>query len=156
MQDHKGYLILIIALDSIYLNLYDDIANRLSEGVSQPCADDSSAYKVRERPNVQAVIFNKPWDNGVDLCAIVQESHVALPIDSGYVLNPVPSVKGVGIQEGSLHLVFYAWGVPSWGTFIVVTFPWGALGPFLVPSPLSGLKGNPALNPATSGQLQMK
>ena len=36
--DNEGYLILIIALDSIYLNLYDDIANGLSEGVSQACA----------------------------------------------------------------------------------------------------------------------
>ena len=27
IQDYQGFLILIIALDSIYLNLYDDIAN---------------------------------------------------------------------------------------------------------------------------------
>ena len=46
IQDHKGYLTLIIALDSIYLNLYDDIAIRLSEGGSQACADDLYAYKV--------------------------------------------------------------------------------------------------------------
>ena len=44
--DYKGYLIPIIALDSIYLNLYDDVANRSSEGVSQACADDSSAHEV--------------------------------------------------------------------------------------------------------------
>ena len=69
--------------------------------------------------------FNEPWCNGVDLGAIVQESHVSLPIDSypGYILNPVPSVKGVRIQEGSLCLVFYALGVPSWDTFTGVTFP---------------------------------
>ena len=46
--DYEGYLILIIALDSIYLNLYYDVANRPSEGVSQACPDDSSAYKVWE------------------------------------------------------------------------------------------------------------
>ena len=46
IQDYVDYLILIIALDTIYLNMYVDIANRLSEGVSQACADDSSAHKV--------------------------------------------------------------------------------------------------------------
>ena len=32
--DYQGYLILIMALDSIYLNPYDDIANRLSKCIS--------------------------------------------------------------------------------------------------------------------------
>ena len=76
-----------------------------------------------ERGLTFRVIFNEHWHNGVDLCTIVQESHAALPIDSGYILDPVPSVKGVGIEEGSPHLAFYTWGVPSWGTFGVVTFP---------------------------------
>ena len=75
------------------------------------------------------MILNEPWCNGVDLCAIVQESQAALPY-SGYILNPLPMVKGVSIQEGSLYLAFYTWGVPSWGTFGMVTFPWGAWGPF--------------------------
>ena len=44
--DYEGYLVLIIALDSVYLNPYDDVANRSSEGVSQACADDSSAHEV--------------------------------------------------------------------------------------------------------------
>ena len=71
------------------------------------------------------MIVNEPWHNGVDLGAIVQENHADLPIDSysGYVLDPIPLVKGVGIQEGSLHLAFYTLGVPSWGTFSVVSFP---------------------------------
>ena len=126
--DYQDYLILIIALDSIYLNPYDDVANRSSKGVSQACADDSSSYKVWERPDVQRVIFNKPWHNGVDLGTIVQECHVSLPIDSysGYILDPIPWAKGIRIQEESLHLAFYALGVLSWSTFGVVTFPWGA------------------------------
>ena len=73
IQDYKGYFILIIALDSIYLNLYDDLANRSSEGVSQACTDDSSAYKVWERPDIQGVIFNEPGLNVIDLGATVQE-----------------------------------------------------------------------------------
>ena len=44
--DYEGYLILIITLDSIYLNPYDDIANSSSEGVPQACTDDSSSHKV--------------------------------------------------------------------------------------------------------------
>ena len=44
--DYEGYLILVIALESIYLNPYDDVAKGSSEGVSQAYAGDSSAYKV--------------------------------------------------------------------------------------------------------------
>ena len=71
------------------------------------------------------MIVNEPWHNSVDLGTIAQESHAALLTDSyfGYVLDPVPLVKGVGIQEGSLCLVFYALGVLSWGTFSMVAFP---------------------------------
>ena len=121
IQDYEGYLMLIIALDSIYLNPYNDIANRLSEGVSQ-----MTHLSMRsEIGPTSRVIFNEPWHNGVDLGTIVKESHPSLPIDSysGYILNPVPSVKGVRIQEGSLHLAFYALGVPSWSTFSMITFP---------------------------------
>ena len=44
--DYKGYLILIIALGSIYSNPFDDVANRSSEGVFQACTDDSFSYEV--------------------------------------------------------------------------------------------------------------
>ena len=113
--DYEGYLILIIGLDSIYLNPYDDVANRSSEGVSQACADDSSTHNLWKRPHFQGVILNEPWCDGVDLGAIVQENHASLSIDSYpcYVLNPVPLIKGVGIQEGSLCLTFYTLDVPS-------------------------------------------
>ena len=155
--NYEGCLILI-ALDSIDLNLYDDIANRSSEGVSQACTDDSPAYKVWERPNVQRVIFNKPWCSGVDLGTIVQESHASLPIDSysGHILDPILLVKGVGIQEGSLHLAFYAWGVPSLGTFGMVAFPWGAQAPFFAAIPSVWFKDKSGVDHATSGQSQMK
>ena len=78
-----------------------------------------------ERPDIQRVIVNKPWCNSVDFCAIVKESHASLHVDSysGYILDPVPFVKGVGIQERSLHLAFYAFNVPSWGTCGMVAFP---------------------------------
>ena len=71
------------------------------------------------------MVFNVPWLNGVNLCAIVQESHAALSINSypGYILNPVPLVKGVRIQEGSLCLAFYVLGNLSWGTFSMAIFP---------------------------------
>ena len=64
---------LIIALESIYLNPYDDVTNRSSESVSKDCADDSSAHEVQERLHIQEVNLNKPWHNGVDFGAIVQE-----------------------------------------------------------------------------------
>ena len=61
---------------------------------------------------------------GVDLNATVQDSHAALCIDfySGYILEPIPLGKGIGIQEGSLGLAFYTWGVPPWATLGMVTF----------------------------------
>ena len=139
--DYEGYLILIIALDSIYLNLYDDISNRSSEGVSQACTDDLSAQEIWEEPNIQGVIFDKTWHNDVDLGAIVQEGHASLSIDSysGYVLNPIPLIKGVRIQEGSLYLKFYALGVLSSGIFGGVTFVLGAWAPFFSAVPSFGL-----------------
>ena len=53
-----------------------------------------------------------------------KESHTALPINPypGYILHPIPSLKGIGIQEGSLCMTFCALGVPSWGAFSMVTF----------------------------------
>ena len=158
IQDYEGYLILIIALNSIYFNPYDDVANRSNEGVSKACTDELSTYEVWERPNIQRVIFNEPWYSGVDLCAIVQESHATVSVDShsGHVLNPVPLVKGVRIQEGSLHSVFYAWRIPSWGTFGMVAFSWGAQAPFFGALPSLQFKGESALDPAPSGQLWMK
>ena len=97
-----------------------------------------------ERSDVQRVIFNKPWCNNVNLCTIVQESHAALPVDSYscYILDPISSVKGVQIQEGSLCLAFYAWSVSSWGTFGVTTFLEGLGLPSLVPFPLSSLQAS--------------
>ena len=120
IQDYEGYLVFIIALDSIYLNPYDDVANSLSEDVSHACTDDSSAHKVQERPSVQGVIFNETWHNGVDLGTIVQEGHASLSVDSylGYILDSIPLIKGAGIQEGSLCLTFYTLSVLSWGTFV--------------------------------------
>ena len=154
IQDYEGYLILIIALDSIYLNPYDDIASRSSEGASQACADNSSTHKVWERPHIQWVILNEPWHNGVDLDAIIQESHASLSIDPypGYVLNPVPLIKGIGIQEGSLCSGIYALGIPSWSTFGGVTFIWGAQAPFFGTISSFQFKCESVLDATTSGQ----
>ena len=44
IQVHQGYLILIIALDSIHLNLYDDVAHRLGKHIPQAYTGDSSAH----------------------------------------------------------------------------------------------------------------
>ena len=71
------------------------------------------------------MVFNEPWQNGFNLCAIVKEGHATLTINPypSYILDPMPSVKVIWIQEGSLCLAFYVLGVPSWGSFSVVTFP---------------------------------
>ena len=158
IPDYEGYLILIITLDSSYLNPYDDVASRSSEGVSQACTDDLSTHEVREWPNIQGVICNETWHNGVDLGTTVQEGHASVSIDSypGYVLDPVPSIKGVGIQEESLCLMFYTLGVLSWGNFGAVTFVWGAQASFFGAIPSFKFKCNSVLDATTNGQLWIK
>ena len=152
--DYEGYLILIIALDSIYLNPYYDVSNRLSEGVSQACTDDSSTHNISEIPNIQGVIFNELWHNGVDLGPIIQESHASLPGDSypGYDLNPIPFSQRS--WDSGVDSVFgiYAFGVPSWGTFSGVTFPWGAQAPIFGAIPSFWFKCKSVLDATTSGQ----
>ena len=42
--DHQGYLILIIALDSIHLNPYDNIAYRSGKCIPHAYTGDSPTY----------------------------------------------------------------------------------------------------------------
>ena len=69
-----------------------------------------------------------------------------LPIDSypGYVLDPIPSVKGVRIQEReSVFGILCTLGAPSWGTFGGVTLLCGAQVSLLWCCPLfSGLNAS--------------
>ena len=48
-------------------------------------------------------------------------------------------MEGIRVQEGSLHMMSYALGIPSWATFGVVTFPGGAETPFFGATPTFGL-----------------
>ena len=51
-----------------------------------------------------------PWHDGIYLGDVVQEGHATSPIylHFTYILNPVPSLERVWIQEESLQGVFYA------------------------------------------------
>ena len=62
--------------------------------------------------------------DGIYLNAIVKESHTALSIDLhfGYILDPIPMLKGIRIQEVSLSASSYALGASSWEVLGVVTF----------------------------------
>ena len=53
--------------------------------------------------------------DGIYLHAIIKESHTTLSVDLGYILDPVPMLKGVRIQEESLSVLSYALGASSWG-----------------------------------------
>ena len=74
----------------------------------------------------------------VDLSTIVQESHTTLPIypHFSYVLNPMPLLKGVQIQEGSLWSGFYALRASLWGLLMALIFIRGVWASFIdaVPS----------------------
>ena len=68
------------------------------------------------------MILDKTWHDSIYLCAIIEEGHTAVSINLnlGYVFDPIPSVEGIGIQEGSLCAMPYALGI-SWGTFGLAT-----------------------------------
>ena len=75
--------------------------------------------------------------DGVDLGTIVQESHTTLPIypHSSYILNLMPLLKGVWIQEGSLWSGFYASRASIWDSSWHWLLSEGSGLPLLMPSP---------------------
>ena len=99
------------------------------------------------------MILNVSWHNGVNLCTMVQETHTALPTDfyPGHVLNPIPSVKGVRIQEGSLCMAFYALVSHPDAPSVCLPFLEGLNLPSLVLFPPSGLKASLFLFPPAMG-----
>ena len=62
--------------------------------------------------------------NGIYLCAIIKEGHTALSINPhlGYILDTIPMLEGIRIQEESLYTLLYALGAPSGGIIGMVTF----------------------------------
>ena len=104
------------------------------------------------------MVLNELQCNGVYLCTIVQEGHAALSINPypGYIFDPIPSVEGIGIQEGSMCMMFYALGILPWGTFGMVAFPGGVWAPFIGAIPSFQFKCKPVLDATTNGQAQIK
>ena len=79
-----------------------------------------------------------PQHGGIYLGTIVQKGHTTFPIypHFSYVFNPVPLLKGVQIQEGSLQSSFYSSGASVWGLFVALVIVRGIQAPFIdtVPS----------------------
>ena len=71
--------------------------------------------------------------DGIYLGTIVQEGHTTFPIylHFNYVFNPVPSLKRVWIQEGSLWGGFYTSEAPIWGLLVMLIITGGVLAPFI-------------------------
>ena len=74
-----------------------------------------------------------PQCDGIYLGTILQEGHTTFPIypHFSYVFDPIPLLKGVQIQEGSLWSSFYASGASVWGVFTALVFVGGAQAPFV-------------------------
>ena len=72
--DYQGYLILIIALDSIHLNPYN-IAYQSGKGITQTHTGDLSTYQVQEESYPLRMAFDQMWHDGVYLCTIIKEGH---------------------------------------------------------------------------------
>ena len=112
-------MIFVIALDSVYLNPYYDVDLRLGQCITQAYTGDLSSHGVCQGPYIKGVLLHETQGNNVHLCTIIKEGHTAFTIDPylHYIFYPIPLEKGVGIQEWSLLLMFYALGIPSWGVF---------------------------------------
>ena len=82
-----------------------------------------------------------PRHDGIYLGTIVQEGHTTFPIYPyfSYVFNPIPLLKGVQIQEGSLWSGVYALGASIWGLLLCLLLSEGSRIPSLMPSPPSHL-----------------
>ena len=102
--------------------------------------------------------LNKIWCDDVYLHAIIKKDHTTLPIHPylGYVFNPIPSVEGVMIQEGSLCAMSYALGIPSWSIFGLVALTWEVLAPFSSAVPFFQFKWVADLDAFTNGHSQIK
>ena len=96
--------------------------------------------------------------NGIYLHAIIKEGHTALSIDLhlGYILDPMPLLEGVRIQEGSLHVSPYTLGTPLRGIIGMVTFVRGAWAPFFGAVPSLWFKWEFVLDAFTNEQSWMK
>ena len=102
--------------------------------------------------------FNKIWSDGVYLNAIIKEGHTALSIypSLGYIFDPIPSVEGIGIQEGSLCAMPYALGIHSWGIFNLAILTQGVWAPFSGAIPSFQFKWVAVLDAFTNGHSWIK
>ena len=78
-----------------------------------------------------------PQHDGVYLGTIVQDGHTTFPIYPyfSYVFDPVPSLKGVWIQEGSLQSGLYASETSVWGLIVALVVVRGVWAPFIITIP---------------------
>ena len=58
----------------------------------------------------------------VFICVPLSRKALSIDLQLGYIVNPMPSLEGVRIQEGSLCMSLYALGAPSGGVVGVVAF----------------------------------
>ena len=109
-------------------------------------------------PTCNELITYILWCDGIYLGTIVQEGHTTLPIypHSSYIFDPIPSLKGVQIQEGSLQSGFYTLGASVWGIFVMLVTARGVQAPFINAIHSFLFNSLFSLEAFTSGQLQMK
>ena len=99
-----------------------------------------------------------PQHDGIYLGTIVQEGHTTFPIypHFSYVFNPIPLLKGVWIQEGSLEIGFNASGATVWGLSMVLVIVRGVQAPYIDAIPSFPFNSFFSLEVFTGWQLQMK
>ena len=96
--------------------------------------------------------------DGVDLHSIIQQSHAALSIypHSRYIFDPMPTLKGVWIQEGSLLGWLYTLGTSIRRFFGVLAVVRGVQAPFFNVALSLPFNCAFSLKLFMSGQLQIK
>ena len=96
--------------------------------------------------------------DGIYLGTVVQEGHTTFSVYPyfSYVFSPIPLLKRVWIQEGSLWSDLYALGASAWRFFMALVNVKGVWAPFIDAIPSFLFNCFLSLEVFTSRQLQMK
>ena len=93
-EDHQGYLILIIALDSIHLKPYDDIAHRSGKCIPQVYTGNCIHPLGLTEGSTSREWFSTKHSMMVIICmhCYLRRDHATLSINPypGYICNPIP------------------------------------------------------------------
>ena len=140
--DHQGYLILIIALDSIYLNLYENVAHRSGKHIPRPMQVTCPPPRSERGPTFSEWFLMNP-SIMVFICMPLSRRAIQLsPLTLTLATFSIPYLLCLG------HTIL--------GHLGMVTFPWRAQAPFFGTIPSFWFQYESVLNAFTNGKCLIK